>query len=93
MQTLGGNAMQQAKVTYKGQITIPKAIRNALNIQKGDSVTLRVEGDHAILKPLKKKALSDFFGVFPSTRAYPGNKEIRKEVGHKIGKRLEAISK
>ena len=41
--------MQQAKVTYKGQITIPKAIRNALNIQKGDSVSLRVEGDHAIL--------------------------------------------
>ena len=80
--------MQQAKVTYKGQITIPKAVRKALNIQEGDSVTLTIEGDHAILKPLKKKVLSDFFGVFPATRAYPGNEEVRKEVGHKIGKRL-----
>jgi antitoxin PrlF len=88
MQKLGGNSMQQAKVTYKGQITIPKAVRKALNIQEGDSVTLKIEGDHAILKPLKKKALSDFFGAFPATRPYPGNTELRKEVGHKIGKRL-----
>jgi len=70
--------MQQAKVTYKGQITIPKAVRKALNIQEGDSVTLKIEGDYAILKPLKKKALSDFFGAFPATRPYPGNTELRK---------------
>ena len=72
--------MQQAKVTYKGQITIPKAVRDALNIEEGDSVTLRVEGEHAILRPVKKKALLEFFGVFPATKPYPGTASLRKRV-------------
>ena len=80
--------MQQAKVTYKGQITIPKAVRDALNIEEGDSVTLQIEGDHAILKPLKKKALLEFYGAFPATRPYPGNEALRKEVGGKLGEHI-----
>lgn len=80
--------MQQAKVTYKGQITIPKAVREALNIEEGDSVMLKIEGDHAILRPLKKKALSEFFGAFPATQPYPGTESLRKRVGSKIGEDL-----
>jgi len=47
-----------------------------------------VEGDHAVLKPLKKKSLADFYGVLPATRPYPGSEAIRKEVQHKMGKHL-----
>jgi AbrB family looped-hinge helix DNA binding protein len=85
--------MQQAKVTYKGQITIPKAVRDALNIEEGDSVTLRVEGEHAILRPVKKKALLEFFGVFPATKPYPGTASLRKRVGKKLGENLCARMK
>jgi len=53
--------MQTAKVTFKGQITIPKTVREALNIVEGDSVMLKIEGDHAILRPIKKKPLLEFF--------------------------------
>jgi antitoxin PrlF len=80
--------MNKAKITFKGQVTIPKEIREALTIQKGDTVIFEVEGDHALLKPLKKKPLADFYGVLPATRSYPGSDAIRKEVQHKIGKRL-----
>ena len=38
-----------ARVTSKGQITIPKAVREALGIDQGDEVVFRVEGNHAIL--------------------------------------------
>jgi AbrB family looped-hinge helix DNA binding protein len=38
-----------ATVTSKGQLTIPKQIRDALGIHEGDRVVLRVEGDHAVL--------------------------------------------
>lgn len=38
-----------AKLTTKGQITIPKAVRSALRLEPGDSVLFRVERDHAIL--------------------------------------------
>lgn len=38
-----------AKVTSKGQITLPKAVRDALGLQPGDKVLFRVENGHALL--------------------------------------------
>jgi AbrB family looped-hinge helix DNA binding protein len=38
-----------AKVTSKGQVTLPKAVRDALGITEGDEVVFRVEGRRAVL--------------------------------------------
>jgi AbrB family looped-hinge helix DNA binding protein len=38
-----------AKVTSKGQVTVPKAVRDALGIKEGDEIVFRVEGDRAVL--------------------------------------------
>lgn len=38
-----------AKMSSKGQVTIPKAVREALGIEEGDEVIFRVEGDRAVL--------------------------------------------
>lgn len=38
-----------ARVTSKGQITIPKAVRDALGIAEGDQVVFRVEQHRAVL--------------------------------------------
>lgn len=38
-----------ARVTSKGQVTIPKAVRDALGIKEGDEVLFRVEGSRAVL--------------------------------------------
>lgn len=38
-----------AKVSSKGQVTVPKAVRDALGIKEGDEVVFRVEGDRAVL--------------------------------------------
>jgi antitoxin PrlF len=38
-----------AKVTSKGQVTVPKVVRDALGIRDGDAVIFRVEGDRAVL--------------------------------------------
>ena len=38
-----------AKVTSKGQITIPKQVREALGIAAGDQVVFRVEENRAVL--------------------------------------------
>ena len=79
--------MNKARITFKGQVTIPKEVREALTIQEGDTVLFEVEGDHAILKPLKKKSLTDFYGALPASHPYPGLDAIRKEVHRKMGKR------
>lgn len=80
--------MGKAKVTFKGQITIPKEVRDALEIEEGDSVIFMVGKDRAILKPLKKKSLKDFYGILPATRPYPGMEPIRKEVHRKLSRHL-----
>lgn len=38
-----------ARLTSKGQITIPRSVRDALSLEEGDSVVFRVEGDRAVL--------------------------------------------
>lgn len=38
-----------AKVTSKGQVTVPKVVRDALGIRDGDEVIFRVEGNRALL--------------------------------------------
>lgn len=38
-------------MTSKGQITIPKAVRQQLGLKQGSRVAFLVEGDHAVLRP------------------------------------------
>jgi len=84
----GGNVMNKAKVTFKGQVTIPKEVRNSLDIKEGDSVIFVIQKDHAVLKPLKKKSLKDFYGVLPATQPYSGMESVREKVHHKLAKHL-----
>ena len=78
--------MNKAKITFKGQVTIPKQVRISLDIKEGDSVIFVIEKDHAVLKPLKKKNLKDFYGVLPATQPYPGMDSVREKVHHKLAK-------
>ena len=41
--------IDNAKVMSKGQVTIPKEIRNRLKVAEGDRVTFICEGDYAIV--------------------------------------------
>ncbi len=38
-----------SKVTSKGQVTIPKVVRDTLGIAAGDEVVFRVEGNRAVM--------------------------------------------
>ena len=38
-----------ARMTSKGQVTVPKVVRDALGIDAGDEVVFRVEGNRAVL--------------------------------------------
>ena len=39
----------RAKITSKGQVTIPKRVREALDLREGDEVVFRVEESRAVL--------------------------------------------
>ena len=42
--------MITAKVTSKSQTTIPKKIREKLNIHSNDTIVFEIEDDHAIIR-------------------------------------------
>jgi antitoxin PrlF len=38
-----------ARISSKGQLTVPKSVREALGLDEGDDVIFRVEGHRAVL--------------------------------------------
>lgn len=38
-----------ARLSSKGQLTVPKSVREALGLNEGDDVVFRVEGNRAVL--------------------------------------------
>ena len=56
--------MLAVKVLPKGQITLPKELRETLHIQEGDTLLLETGGDQVIIK--KGKTIFDFIGSLPS---------------------------
>jgi antitoxin PrlF len=63
--------MVTATMTTKGQITIPKAVRDSLHLHSGDRVAFVLRGDsEATLKPITK-SVDQVFGKLhsPSQRA------------------------
>ena len=55
-----------AKVTTKGQVTIPKGIRDAFGIRPNDKVDFEREGERIVLVPLK--TLKDLRGAVKPKR-------------------------
>ena len=81
--------MALARVTTKGQVTIPTEVRKALDIGAGDDLLFEVvEAGEAIIRVLKRQRLSDLYGALPATRPYPVKEEVRTEVGQGLGERL-----
>jgi len=55
--------MEQAKVTSKGQITIPKKIREKLNINPGDKVIFSENEKGELVIETKKKSILRLAGI------------------------------
>lgn len=77
-----------AKVTSKGQITIPKKVRDALGISPGDQVVFRVQDHRAVLA--RTADLLDLAGtveVPAGKRGVPWDEVLRRTRGDRAGSR------
>ena len=80
--------MALARVTTKGQVTIPASIRKALNITEGDQLLFELgEGDAVQVRVVKQRPLMELYGALPATRVFPGKQAIREELGKTLGQR------
>lgn len=54
--------MSTAKLTSKGQLTLPKDVRDALKLRPGDQLEFIRQGDTYVLRP-RTKRIGDFAGL------------------------------
>jgi antitoxin PrlF len=72
-------SMVRATLTSKGQLTVPKSVRERLGLRSGDRVSFEFEGDSVILRVERRRSLDELKGSLPATREYPG-KEVERRV-------------
>jgi AbrB family looped-hinge helix DNA binding protein len=68
----------EAKLTSKGQITVPKRVREALGVRAGDKIVFEQNGDNILVRTVRPK------GVF---------EQYRGTVDFGIGRGRKAIIK
>jgi AbrB family looped-hinge helix DNA binding protein len=63
--------MQATSVTRKGQVTIPKELRQRLGIRQGSRIEFSLEGNHAVMRVCSSPAAeaASGFGLLKSRRA------------------------
>lgn len=70
---------ERARLTSKGQVTIPKRVRDALHLEAGDELLFRVEIDRAVVA--KTPDFLDAAGsvaVPPEKRGTPWDEVVRR---------------
>ena len=66
--------MATATMTSKGQMTLPKDVRDDLGLKPGDKIDFLKEGNRYVLRPRKVKA-SDLYGILHR----PGDRKMTPE--------------
>ena len=55
--------MNESRMTTKGQITIPKAVRERLNLEVGDTVYFDVRDDGSVVLVARTEPVEALFGL------------------------------
>lgn len=68
-----------ARLSSKGQVTVPRAVREALSLQEGDRVVFRVEGRRAVLaRTPDLLTLAESISVPAAKRGTPWDEVLRQ---------------
>ena len=55
---------REAKITSKGQITVPREVRQALGVKPGDKIVFEQNGKNVSVRPVRRKsAFSKYRGI------------------------------
>ncbi len=80
-----------AKITSKGQITLPKEFRKILNVHAGSVVVFEKENDKVVIKAAR--TLKEFKGCLKGKGKAVNYEEMRKKVKIHIGKKVARCEK
>lgn len=77
--------MVRARLSSKGQLTIPVEIRKRYGLDTGDEVEFIAEEKGTYLVPIKRKKLTDLYGILKTDKPWPGIARAREIAGKKLG--------
>ncbi len=81
--------MSISVLTSKGQITIPKEVREVLKLKPADKVVITIEKDHAVLKPVHGNILDLGGSIKIPEKDKPIDfKKVRKKVRKAVAKKV-----
>jgi antitoxin PrlF len=75
-----------AKITSKGQITLPKEVRKLLDVQTGSVVVFEQENDKVVIKPAR--TLQQFKGILKGRTKTVDFDQVREKVKEYRGKKV-----
>jgi len=81
--------MSLAKMTSKGQITVPKTVRDYLELHTGDKVEFIIDEKGRVIMTPKTLDVEDIFGMIEAHKKMSiddMNKAIRKKIKERHGK-------
>jgi antitoxin PrlF len=75
-----------ARITSKGQVTIPVEVRRALGVEEGDSLLFERVGEGEVrIRPVKRQRIPELFGALRGEVPWPGKEAARNAVGQVLG--------
>jgi AbrB family looped-hinge helix DNA binding protein len=75
--------MATAKVTSKGQITVPKDVREALGLSPGDELEfVEEDGQFLLRKRLRRSPFDPYMGYLKHKRGQDPNQTVKELRGH-----------
>jgi antitoxin PrlF len=80
--------MSEAKMSSKGQITLPKDIRSQLGLKQGDRVRFIVEDDGRVRLVPAKRDISELMGILPSAKGRFSLDEIDEIVQNSVARHV-----
>ncbi len=85
------NPMAYSILTRKGQVTIPKSLRDRLGLNLGDRISFHLRGEEIVLKPVHRTILDLQGSVQPRNRPEDFG-SIRRQVTEARGRGRDATS-
>ncbi|MEK6815129.1 MAG: AbrB/MazE/SpoVT family DNA-binding domain-containing protein [Nitrospirota bacterium] len=83
--------MPIAVLSAKGQMTIPRDVRKALHLRASERIVIVVDGDQAVLKPLRGTILDIGGTIKTPAKDKPADfRKIREEVRKRVGRKAAA---
>jgi AbrB family looped-hinge helix DNA binding protein len=79
--------LNTSTISTKGQVTIPKPIRDHFNLGESDKLAFAIVGDNLIVKPIKRDFLEFGASVEPVNKPENFN-EVRKKVMKKVAQKI-----